>query len=1001
LYDKKQSPLSDPSGAERDNPPGAVASDSSPSNLSDSQCPTLDERPAPLASEETTLDIGPAPPADLSAASRPFFEAARGLGPGKIIAGRYEILKVLGEGGMGTVYKANDRELNRVIALKTIRPRLAHDLDIIQRFKQELILARQVTHRNVVRIYDLGEADGIKFITMEYIDGEPLIEVLKRRGKLPPKEAVEIIEKVCVALEAAHAEGVVHRDLKLGNIMQDRQGRVVVMDFGLAHSVELRHTEVEALESLSGDSSAAAAYLSMPGSLIGTPRYMSPEQVKMEEVDGRSDLYTLGLILYELITGQTPFPAQYTIENLLKRAQENPRPLVEVDPQVPRALSNIVAKCLERDREARYQTVEALLNDLERWRKPVTRKVGTWIAVGAAVLLLAGVQFLIQRKATDIQHAPVSVLVADFKNETRDPVFDGTLEPALGTALEGASFITGYNRAQAHKIAAQLQPGMRTLDEPLARLVATREGINEVVSGSISKPGDMYVVQVKTLDPLTGKVLFTSESKSEKKNVLLTVAALTARVRKTLGDTTPESEQMAAAETFTTGSLEAAREYADAQSSLWAGKMDDATQHYLKAVQLDPNMGRAYTGLAVVYLNNKQPQEAKKYFELALSKIDRMSDREKFRTRGVYYAFLGNTEKAIEELTQLVQQYPSDSAGMANLALSYFFRRDMKRALETGRRAVEINPKNVIQRNNVGLYAMYAGDFDAAIREQQVVLQMNPSFGLAYVGTALPQLGQGQNTQAEQTYHRLEQLGPQAASQGAMGLADLALYEGRAGDAIQILDKGIAADLKLKDLDGAASKYVTLGEADLLEGKTSLARAAADKAVASSNDLGVSFRAARIYLAVGENTKSLDVARKLAAKLEPDPQAYAKLIEGEVQLQAGKPRDAIALFEESRKIADTWMGRFDAARAYLDAGAYAEVDSEIEVCLKRRGEATALFLDESPTYHLFPPVYYYLGRAQEGLKSPAAKESYQTFLSMQPNGASPLLADARHRLASH
>jgi tetratricopeptide (TPR) repeat protein len=903
---------------------------------------------------------------------------------------------------MGTVYKANDRELSRIIALKTIHPRLAHDVDIIRRFKQEIILARQVTHRNVVRIYDLGEGDGIKFITMEYVDGEALTEVLKRRGKLPPKEAVEIIEKVCVALEAAHAEGVVHRDLKPGNIMQDRQGRVVVMDFGLAHSVEFHHKDADGLESLSGDSSAAAAYMSMPGSLIGTPRYMSPEQVRREEVDGRSDLYTVGLILYELVTGQTPFSAQYTVENLLKRVQENPRPLVEVDPQVPRTVSNIVAKCLERDRETRYQTVGALLNDLERWRKPITRKLLPWAGVAAGILMVVGVELEVQQRLArkaGIQHAPVSVLVADFKNETRDPVFDGTLEPALGTALEGASFITGYNRSQAHKIAAQLQPGAKTLDEPLARLVATREGINEVVNGKISKLGDMYVVQVKTLDPVTGKVLFTGESKSEKKNVLLTVAALTARVRKTLGDTTPESTQLAAAETFTTGSLEAAREYADAQSSLWTGKMDDATQHYLKAVQLDPDMGRAYSGLGVVYLNRKQPTEAKKYLELALSKLDRMSEREKFRTRGVYYTFLGNTDKAIDELTQLVQQYPSDSAGMANLALSYFFRRDMKQALETGRRAVDLNPKNVIQRNNVGLYAMYAGDFDAAIREQQVVLQMNPSFGLAYVGTALPQLGKGQNTQAEQTYHQLEALGAQESSQAAIGLADLALYEGRAGDAIQILDKGIAADLKLKDLDGAATKYVTLGEADLLEGKTSLARAAADKAVASSNDLGVSFRAARIYLAAGENTKSLDVARKLAAKLEPDPQAYAKLIEGEEQLKGGKPRDAITLFEESRKISDTWMGRFDSARAYLDAEAYAEADSEIEVCLKRRGEATALFLDESPTYHLFPPVYYYLGRVQEGLKSPAAKESYQTFLGMQPKGASPLLADARRRLA--
>jgi tetratricopeptide (TPR) repeat protein len=642
------------------------------------------------------------------------------------------------------------------------------------------------------------------------------------------------------------------------------------------------------------------------------------------------------------------------------------------------------------------------LAHLDAWLAPAWRKAGKWIAAAAAVLLLVATQIVVQRThKTPIQHPPVSVLVADFKNDTADPVFDGALEPALGTALEGASFITGYSRAQAHKVAAQLQPGATILNEPLARLVATRENVNVVVSGSISHRADAYDIQVKAIDPTSGKSLVIVKDTTNKQDALLAVGKLAARVRKALGDKTPESTQLAAAESFTTGSLEAAREYADAQTSLWTGKMDDAIQHYLKAVQLDPNMGRAYTGLAVVYLNKKQPQEAKKYFELALSKIDRMSDREKFRTRGVYYASLGNTEKAIEELTQLVEQYPSDSAGMANLALSYFFRRDMRRALETGQRAVEISPKNVIQRNNVGLYAMYAGHFDAAIREQQIVLQMNPSFALAYVGTALPQLAQMQSAEAKQTYHRLEQLGPQEASQAAMGLADVALYEGRASDAIQILDKGIAADLKNKNLDGAATKYAALGQAHMLQGHTAKASTAADKAVASGPSNGNLFWAARLYLGANDEKKALSLVRRLAAQLEPDPQAYAKLLEGEVALKRHKSQDALKLFQEARKTADTWLGRFDLGRAYLEAGAFAEADSEFEVCLKRRGEATALFLDEVPTYHFFPPVYYYLGRAQEGLKSPAASDSYKTFLSLKDKSDhDPLVAEARRHLAS-
>lgn len=925
------------------------------------------------------------------------------LSPGVILAGRYEILDLLGEGGMGAVYKARDRELDRVVALKLIRPDLANRPEVLLRFKQELILARKVTHKNVIRIFDLGEADRIRFISMDYIDGQDLKTALKGKGKFTPEEAVEIMSQVCQALDAAHSEGVIHRDLKPQNIMVDRQGKVTVMDFGIARSMEM-----------SG--------LTQTGALVGTPEYMSPEQAKGQKADARSDLFALGIIFYELLTGNTPYRADTALASMLKRTQERARPPIGQVPAIPRFVNDVVVKCLEINRELRYQSAAEILEDLERrqgsrraGRRAATRlKAGVgsrkFVIAGATALLLAAMGWVAVRENVfknvfsprQTKLKPVTVLVADFANTTSEPLFDGALEPTFGIALEGASFITAYNRGQAHKIAEQLRPGATTLDEALARLVAEREGINVVVAGSIARQGDHYDISCKAVDGVTGSTVAMSEATAPNKDSVLRAAStLAARVRTALGDTTPESTQLAAAETFTTGSLEAAREYADAQSSLWTGKMDDAIKHYLKATQLDPNMGRAYTGLAVVYLDKKQPQEAKKYFELALSKIDRMSDREKFRTLGVYYAFLGNTDKAIEELTQLVQEYPNDSAGMANLALSYFFRRDIKRALESGRRAVEISPKNVIQRNNVGLYAMYAGDFDAAIREQQIVLQMNPSFALAYVGTALPQLALGQSAEAEQTYHRLEQLGPQGASQGAMGLADLALYEGRASEATQILKKGIAADLQNKNLDGAATKSATLGEAYLLQGKSALARAAADKAVASSNELGVLFWAARISLAAGQEPKALDLARKLAAKLEPDPQAYGKLIQGEGELKLGRAADALKLFQEARNSADTWLGRFDQGRAYLEAGAFAEADSEFEICLKRRGEVTALFLDEVPTYHLFPPVYYYLGRVQEGLKSPAAAESYKTFLAIKAKSTGdPLVADARRRVRS-
>src|ERR1017187_10622762 len=258
------------------------------------------------------------------------------LQPGVLFGGRYEILGVLGQGGMGAVYKARDRELDRLIALKVIRPELATDPAILQRFKQELILARNITHKNVVRIYDLGEADGIRFISMEYVDGEDLRTMLRRHGKLSSQEAIAVVEQVCRALDCAHSEGVIHRDLKPQNIMRDKNGRIVVMDFGLARSL--------------GDSG-----LTQTGALVGTLEYMSPEQAMGSTLDQRSDIFSVGLIFFELLTGKAPFQADTAIASLMKRTREEARPASDVDASVPKSLSAIVARCLEREPANRYQ----------------------------------------------------------------------------------------------------------------------------------------------------------------------------------------------------------------------------------------------------------------------------------------------------------------------------------------------------------------------------------------------------------------------------------------------------------------------------------------------------------------------------------------------------------------------------------------------------------------------------------------------------------------------
>ena len=918
------------------------------------------------------------------------------LESGTVLAGRYEILQLIGRGGMGAVYKARDRELDRVVALKLIRAELARKPEILNRFKQELILARQVTHKNVIRIFDLGQSDGIKFITMEFVEGRDLRSLLLERGKLPPEQAARIMLQTCRALEAAHSEGVIHRDLKPQNVMLDPGGRVYVMDFGIARSAHLPG-------------------MTQTGALIGTPEYMSPEQARGEKLTQQSDIFSLGVIFYELLTGKSPYHSETPLATLWKRMEEKATPPSTVDPTLPQPLNNIVVKALEIEPEKRFASAGEMAHQLELWLGPsagssaiflpAPKTAAYWKWASAALaLLLVGAIVLFRLKSPPkpaVAHAAVTVLVADFTNKTGDSVFDETLEPPLSVALEDASFISSFNRNQARKIAAQLQPGNASLDETVARLVATREGINYLMTGTIARKDGGFAVTAKTLDAASGKSLLeTTKEAPDKTGVLSTVAKLAAETRRALGDTTPESVQMSAAGTFTTSSLEAAHAYALAQDLQWAGKWEEAIPKYEQALKFDPNLGRAFAGLASTYANTGRNKEADKYYRLAMQHIDRMSDREKYRTRGGYYLANREPRKAMEEYKALVQQFPSDAAGYSNLALAYFYLRDMAAAVEQGRHAVDLAPKGLIQLNNLALYSVYAGDFSAAADDARKVLAQNPSFALAHNTLAMAQAGQGQLAESESTYQKLEAISGLGAEMAVKGRADLLLYRGRSKEAVALLAKASnPSNGKLDEVTLAAYLLLT-AEAKLASGKG--AEAAADAKAALARDAGDTnkFSAGRIYVEAGQSAAALAIASNLAKNLDAESQGHAKLLEGEVSLKRGETKKAIVAFSEAQKLSDTWLGRLDLGRAYVAAGAFTEADSELENCVRRRGEASAVFLDDVPTFRMFPAVYYYLGRAQEGLGSSGAADSFRKFVSIQEGGdGGPLLADAQKRLA--
>jgi len=778
--------------------------------------------------------------------------------------------------------------------------------------------------------------------------------------------------------------------------MLDAKDRVYVMDFGIAHSLE-------------------TPGMTQTGALLGTPEYMSPEQAKGMKVDPRSDLFALGTIFYELLTGVSPFKAETALATLLKRIQERPRPPAELDPTIPKVISDVVMKCLEIDPAKRFASAQEIFEQLEAWLAPsaggstavipAKRTSAFWKWTSgtlAGLVVVAVVAFrLMSPPKPKAAHAPVSVLVADFTNHTGDPIFDGTLEPMFNVALEGASFVHAFSRGGARQLAQKLPHPTDKLDEQPARLVAISQGIGAVVTGELSRRGEEYNLSVTALDAVSGNVIGKTEVTAAKKDeVLLTIPKLAAPIRRALGDTTPESVQLAATlGTFRTASLESVHQYGLGEEEQFAGKMQDALQSFSRAAELDPNFARAYAGMAGTSGNLGRWQDAEKYAKLAIEHVDGMTDRERYRIRGVYYIWTENWQKCVEEFSELTRLYPADNIGHENLAGCFSYLHDMPRAVEEARLAVQIAPKDSIARNNFSVFACFAGDFQTCEREGREVQRLNPSDEDGYLDVAHAQLGQGQLAQATETYQQLQKLGARGASLAASGLANLGLYEGRYRQAQQILERGIAADVAAKEPDRAADDLAMLAYAELLLGEKQPALVAAEKALANSHSAKIRFLAARTFLEAGEISKARKLAASLSSELHAEPQAYAKLIAGEADLKEHDPRQALQLLTEARNLDDTWIAHFDLGSAYLEAQAYVEADSEFDLCIKRRGEALELFNDDEPTYSYLPPVYYYQGRAREGLKSPGFADSYRTYLSIRGKADEDrLLPEIRRRL---
>ena len=929
---------------------------------------------------------------------------------------RYQIIRQLGVGGMGAVYQAWDQELSVVVALKVIRPEVAADPHtarmLERRFKQELLLARQVTHKNVVRIHDLGEINGVKYITMPFIEGDDLAGILKREGKIPVPRVLKMARSMASGLAAAHAAGVVHRDLKPANIMIDADGEAMIMDFGVARSTGAIPPSAEAAPR--GSLPSIAGGHTLAGMIVGTVEYMAPEQAKAQEVDHRADIYAFGLILYDMLLGRKrALRAESALEELQARTAGAPPPVRSTDPEVPEQVDRIVTRCIQPDASARYATTGELVADLDRLDEnghplPIVRRLTRRLVIGVTGVFLAllGLTWWFARgPAPVVERQPVSILIADFENKTGDPVFDGTLEQALSLGLEGASFISAYPRGSALDVARRIGVAPR-LTEDTARLVSRREDINFVLAGTITPQGSGFELTARAIDPAadpgTSEPIASATARARSRtDVLAAVGSLASTIRTELGDTTEEKARLAEAETFTAGSLEALQAYTRAQALAAVNKNQEALAAYQETVKLDPNFGRAYAGMGVIYTIFKDEENAKTAYEKAVKLVDRMTEREKYRTLGTYYMSVArNYEKAIENYETLVKLFPADDGGHWNLGLAYLYTGNIARAVEEARKGLEIYPSQWGARYNYAMYSMYAGDFDTAIAEGRRVIEEAPSFELAFLPVALPTLARGDFDGALAIYGEQERSGEPGAALARFGRADLEMHRGRPNEALKHLREAIAFDQKTENTGSLARDEAALAEAYVALGQRPRAAAAARSAAQMSAHESVLVPAALTLLAAGDEKSAEEIAIKLENMLQTHTTAYARLISAEIAFRRGRSAQAVEGFRDSIKRRDTWLGRFLLGRLYVETQHYTEAMAELDICLKRQGEVTDVFFYDTPSLRYLPPAYYWQARAQQALGVADAQKNYERFLGLRATAdpPDPLATDARRRM---
>ena len=691
------------------------------------------------------------------------------LTTGSTFAGRYQIIEELGKGGMGRVYKALDTKINEKIALKLIKPEIASDKNTITRFGNELKMARKISHRNVGTMFDIGEEKGTHFITMEYIPGENLKSMIRMTGELGLGTAIRITRQICEGLIEAHRMGVIHRDLKPGNIMIDRQGDARILDFGIARSL-------------------GAKGITGAGAMIGTPEYMSPEQVEAKDIDQRSDIYSLGIIIYEMLTGQVPFEADTPFAIGVKQKGEAPQNPRELNPNIPETLSEVILKCLEKQKENRFQSVEAVLSELGKIetgiptterippkRKPMTSKevtvtfspkkvlIPALIIVALVIIAVAIWQLLPTKKTSLPPPEKHSIAVLPFEDlspqKDQEHFCDGLADELINRLNKVDSLTVPARSSSFYFKGKDLSP--QEIGEKLK--------VDNILEGTLRKSGNRLRITVSLINVSDGYPIWSDQYQRDEEDIFdlqdkISLDIVDNLKVKLLGE---EKAQLVRRNTH---DPEAYDLYLRGRF-FWNKRTDEgikkAIDYFEQAIAKDPNYALAYVGLADSYnviswysdFPFKQAiQNAREAIMKSLA-IDN-SNPEAFATSGFNKMYDYDWPGAENELKKAIELNPNYATAHHWLAFYYLYQADFDKAIEEILKARELDPLSVIINADIAQISNYAREYDLAIEGAQKAIELDPTWGDAYFYLGFAYYGKGMIEETLSIYKKSRDLGP-------------------------------------------------------------------------------------------------------------------------------------------------------------------------------------------------------------------------------------------------